>query len=71
MERRREFVFEGQRWFDLSRWGILDAVIRAKTTELQTIAPGETTVHGAPSNLLPIPQSERDINPNLTQNPGW
>ena len=71
VERRREFVFEGQRWFDLSRWGILDAVIRAKTTELQTIAPGETTVHGAPSNLLPIPQSERDINPNLTQNPGW
>ena len=31
----------------------------------------ETTVHGAPSNLLPLPQSELDINPNLTQNPGW
>src|SRR5438874_399962 len=71
LERRREFVFEGQRWFDLSRWGVLDAAIRAKTIELQTIAPGETTVHGVPSNLLPVPQSERDINPNLTQNPGW
>jgi hypothetical protein len=71
LDRRREFVFEGQRWFDLSRWGTLDAAIRAKTTELQTIAPGETTVHGVPSNLFPIPQSERDINPNLTQNPGW
>jgi len=71
VDRRREFVFEGQRWFDLSRWGILDSVMVAKTTELQTVAPGETTVHGAPSNLLPIPQSERDINPNLTQNPGW
>jgi starch-binding outer membrane protein, SusD/RagB family len=71
LERGREFVFEGQRWFDLSRWGTLDAAIRAKTTELQTIYPGETTVHGVPSNLLPIPQSERDINPNLTQNPGW
>jgi hypothetical protein len=22
-------------------------------------------------NLLPVPQSERDINPGLTQNPGW
>lgn len=22
-------------------------------------------------NLLPVPQSERDINPSLTQNPGW
>jgi hypothetical protein len=71
LERRREFVFEGHRWFDLSRWGILDATIRAKTTELQTLAPGETTIHGVPSNLLPIPQAERDINPNLTQNPGW
>jgi hypothetical protein len=71
LERRREFVFEGQRWFDLSRWGLLDAAIRAKTTELQSLSPGETDVHGVKSNLLPIPQSERDINPNLTQNSGW
>ena len=71
LERRREFVFEGQRWFDLSRWGILDSVIRAKTTELENISPGETTVHGAASNLLPLPQAELDKNPNLTQNPGW
>ncbi len=71
LERRREFLFEGQRWFDLSRWGVLNSVITAKTTELGAIAPGETTVHGAPSNLLPIPQGERNKNPNLTQNPGW
>jgi len=71
LDRRREFVFEGQRWFDLSRWGILNAAILAKTTELQTVAPGETTVHGVPSNLLPLPQPELDINHNLTQNPGW
>jgi len=71
LERRREFLFEGQRWFDLSRWGVLNSAITAKTTELGTIAPGETTVHGARSNLLPIPQGERNKNPNLTQNPGW
>jgi hypothetical protein len=71
LERRKEFVFEGQRWFDLSRWDLLDAAIRAKTQELQTVYPGETTVHGVPSNLMPIPQSELDINPALTQNPGW
>ncbi len=71
LDRRREFVFEGQRWFDLSRWGILNQAMLAKTTELQSIAPGETTVHGAPSNLLPLPQSELDINHDLTQNPGW
>ncbi len=71
LERRREFVFEGQRWFDLSRWGVLNSVITAKTTELGIISPGETTVHGAPSNLLPLPQGELSKNPNLTQNPGW
>ena len=71
LERRREFLFEGQRWFDLSRWGVLNSVITAKTTELGTISPGETTVHGAPSNLLPLPQGELSKNPNLTQNPGW
>jgi len=71
LERRREFVFEGQRWFDLSRWGVLDSVITAKTTELENISPGETTVHGAPNNLLPLPQTELSKNPNLTQNPGW
>jgi hypothetical protein len=65
LERRREFVFEGHRWFDLSRWGTLDAAIRAKQAELGN------PLEGVPSNLLPLPQSERDINPNLTQNPGW
>jgi hypothetical protein len=65
LERRREFVFEGHRWFDLSRWGLLDSAIRAKLAELGK------PVHGVPSSLLPIPQAERDINPNLTQNPGW
>src|SRR5438093_4737574 len=71
LERRRECVFEGQRWFDLSRWGTLDAAIRAKTAELESIAPGETNLHGVPSDLLPLPQSELNINQNLTQNPGW
>ena len=64
-ERRKEFVFEGQRWFDLSRWNILDAALRAKQTEMGY------TVRGARSNLYPIPQQEIDVNPNLTQNPGW
>ena len=71
LERRREFVFEGQRWFDLSRWGILDAVIRAKTAEVAALYPGETTVHGVTSNLMPVPQTEIDINSKLTQNSGW
>ncbi len=71
LDRRREFVFEGQRWFDLARWGILDAAIQAKTAEVHALEPGETDPHGVKGALLPIPQSEIDINPNLTQNPGW
>ncbi|HEY4955582.1 MAG TPA: RagB/SusD family nutrient uptake outer membrane protein [Gemmatimonadaceae bacterium] len=71
VERRREFAFEGQRWFDLSRWGILDAIVKAKTQQMQTLFPGETLVHGAPSNLFPIPNGQINSNALLTQNPGW
>jgi starch-binding outer membrane protein, SusD/RagB family len=71
LDRRREFVFEGQRWFDLARWGVLNAAILAKTAEVRTIDSLETGVHGVKGDLFPIPQSERDINHNLTQNPGW
>jgi len=71
VERRREFAFEGQRWFDLSRWGILDAVVRAKTAQMQTLQPGETQVHGAVSNFYPIPIGQINSNSQLTQNSGW
>jgi hypothetical protein len=71
VERRREFAFEGQRWFDLSRWGVLDATVRAKTTQMQTLFPGETSVHGAPSSFFPIPSGQINNNKLLTQNPGW
>jgi len=72
LERRREFVFEGQRFFDLVRWGVLDSAIRAKTAELHAIDPLEVPIpHGVKGSLLPIPLSELNINPNLTQNPGW
>jgi hypothetical protein len=71
VERRREFAFEGQRWFDLSRWGILDATVKAKTLQMQALFPGETSVHGAASNLFPIPDGQINSNSLLTQNPGW
>ena len=59
-ERRVEFAFEGHRWFDLLRTG--------KAIE-------KMTLHGRPlglDNLLfPLPASEIEVNPNLTQNPGY
>jgi hypothetical protein len=73
VERRREFAFEGQRWYDLSRWGLMDATVRAKTTFVSTYRPGETTPHGTPgaSNLFPVPESQLNTNRQLAQNPGW
>ncbi len=61
-ERRFEFVQEGQRWFDLVRTGRLVAAvkkIKAKSAVSEK------------NNLFPIPQAEIDVNPKVTQNPGW
>ena len=60
-ERRKEFVAEGQRWFDLVRTGTLaEKVMEAKGIAVKPIY-----------NLFPIPQRERDLNPNLPQNTGY
>lgn len=61
-ERNFELGLEGHRWFDLVRWG--DAA-----TYLKSI--GKTNFRDGISELLPIPQAERDINPKLTQNKGY
>ena len=63
-ERRIELAFEGQRWFDLVRvnggqYGL---------DFLHSIGKSNATTKHL---LLPIPQIERDRNPNLTQNPGY
>ena len=59
-ERKYELAFENDRWFDMKRTGEL-------LTSPQLLAKGVK-----PFNLLlPIPQSERDVNPGLTQNPGY
>ena len=59
-ERRYELAFEDDRWFDLKRTGNL-------LTNAHLIGKGIK-----PFNIvLPIPQSERDANPNLTQNDGY
>jgi hypothetical protein len=71
VERDKEFLYEGQRWFDLARWNVLDSVFTAKTTLISQLYPGETTPHGVPNNLFPIPLTEIQVNPKLTQNPGW
>ncbi|HET7456887.1 MAG TPA: RagB/SusD family nutrient uptake outer membrane protein [Gemmatimonadaceae bacterium] len=72
VERRKEFVFEGQRWFDLSRWGILNETFLKKTAEVLALFPGEVDhVYGVTKELMPIPSGQLTTNPKLTQNPGW
>ncbi|MVN78153.1 RagB/SusD family nutrient uptake outer membrane protein [Hymenobacter sp. HMF4947] len=59
-ERRLELAFENDRWYDLKRTGKLVATLKAQGKGVQEF-----------NNLLPIPQSEINVNPNLTQNPGY
>jgi starch-binding outer membrane protein, SusD/RagB family len=63
-ERMFELGLEGQRWLDLARHDLIGTALVAHDAEFQYFVPGKT-------ELLPIPQSEIDLNPNLHQNPGW
>lgn len=63
-ERRLELAFEAKRWFDLVRRG--QAVWEA------ALANDETATDVAPHKMLwPIPQSQIDLNTDLTQNDGY
>ncbi|MTI40107.1 RagB/SusD family nutrient uptake outer membrane protein [Fulvivirga lutimaris] len=64
LERRVEFAFENQRWFDLQRFGVADAVLSAHAAEMGY------TDYSARALLLPIPAREINLSGGLmTQNP--
>lgn len=67
-ERRLELAFEGHRWYDLKRTGRAIEVINSVTD-----GEGNNLGYQLNENRLvwPIPQSERDKNTSLTQNPGY
>lgn len=62
LERRREFMFESKRWFDILRKGT-DRAVELMRLHGRTL--DDTKL------LFPIPASELEINPNLDQNPGY
>jgi starch-binding outer membrane protein, SusD/RagB family len=68
LERRLELALEGHRWFDLITLGIAGQVINAIVEERSDIVRAFTPNR---SELLPIPQTEIGLNPNITQNPGY
>lgn len=73
-ERRVELAFENHRWDDLIRTGKAIEVMNAYGAKLKQqhsyLSPDSYNV--TTNRLLyPIPQSERELNPALTQNPGY
>lgn len=73
-ERRLELALEGQRWYDLVRWGIAEPVMNEYfTTEDRPLLDGKSYR----SDFLPIPGGQIDItrdddgNPTLIQNQAY
>ncbi len=86
-ERRVEFAIEGLRWFDIQRWqigpqvragdvygarlGTVDASTGALSLTADRIFVEKRTFDPAKHYLWPVPQTQRDIDKNLSQNPNY
>ncbi|MFD3002945.1 RagB/SusD family nutrient uptake outer membrane protein [Pontibacter toksunensis] len=68
-ERVTELAGEGHRWNDLDRWGYFES--QEKLNELIERDPAFSTFMLDRHRLLPLPQRDVDINPNLVQNPNY
>ena len=66
MERRLEFIGEGHRWFDLKRYGTA-----VETMNQWFKDTGKNVTIDASKLILPIPQSQIDTDPAITQNAGY
>ena len=63
-ERIVELSGEGWRFADLQRWGDLSTALASRDPEFTNFKSGK-------HEWYPIPTSDIDLNPNLTQNPGY
>jgi hypothetical protein len=86
-ERRVELALEGLRWYDIQRWKIgaqvmngpfygarestIDANGNVTYTSPNHIKIEDRVFDPAKNYLWAIPQSERDLNKNISQNPGY
>lgn len=68
-ERAFELAGEGQRYWDLRRWGLLESTVKDATDIFGDLM--YTCAYQPRHELWPIPLVEMDRNPNLSQNPGW
>lgn len=69
-ERRLELAMEGERWFDLCRYGKVEEFMNSINSRDEGRLP-QKKVFDKNSYLFPIPQTALDQNPNLVQNPGY
>lgn len=63
-ERMFEFGLEASRWNDLRRHNLLSPALVSRDPDFSRFETGK-------SERLPIPTTERNLNPNVPQNPGW
>lgn len=77
-ERRSELAIEGLRLFDIRRWKTIETVLNTTPRGAKFAANNTQYIQLEPRKFDPsrdylfaIPQSQRDINKNLTQNPGY
>ena len=63
VERRKELISEGHRWFDLKR--TTKTIVRTSCSVFCNLAPTDRAW------TWPIPIGELNANPNITQNPGY
>jgi len=77
-ERSRELCFEALRKYDLIRWGIFIASMKAMADDINANAPATHKFTATAANnlserhlLMPIPAHDMAVNRLLVQNPGW
>ena len=68
-ERAFELMGEGQRYWDLKRWGRLEETVRDARDIFGDLM--YSRAYQARHEKWPIPLVEMERNPNLVQNPGW
>lgn len=68
-ERKVELMYEGHRWFDLLRTGKALEILAAVPRSNSPGAPATLTDAGR--QVFPIPNTERNANPDMQQNPAY
>lgn len=68
-ERAYELAGEGQRYWDLKRWGLLQSSVKNATDIFGDLM--YTRTYQSRHEMWPIPLVEMERNTNLTQNEGW